>query len=204
MAYKTFHDKIYTKTGSTRRIDRNTALLQSCILLLFHSNWASSWIARIAMRTTANGQLRIAVMPIVEKTWIVLDLDGGLRESAWAKVTPYIAKVEGRYAIERISQYLMNTKEHTRRCNKHSSTCEQGHKQIHSYWRGLIQLDIINKHSLTKSWYDTKNDPQPIELLNLGNIRHTTYESYLCKSQKNEWFYYNSMNCNVEPAAYCI
>ena len=46
----------------------------------------------------ANGQLKIAVIPMMEKTCIVLDFDGGFNENAWASVTPYIANAEGRYA----------------------------------------------------------------------------------------------------------
>lgn len=51
-------------------------------------------------KTAANGQLRIAVKPSVENINSVLLVDGGCKENACARVTPYMAKLEGRKATQ--------------------------------------------------------------------------------------------------------
>jgi len=51
-------------------------------------------------KTVANGQLRMAVQPKVEKTNRVLLFDGGCNENACTRVAPYIAKLEGRKATQ--------------------------------------------------------------------------------------------------------
>jgi hypothetical protein len=56
-------------------------------------------MASIGASATVNGQLIMEVIPTTENIRVVLETDGGWRAKACAIVIPYIAKVDGRYAI---------------------------------------------------------------------------------------------------------
>lgn len=149
----------------------NIPLLNSRMFALLHFDWRRSPITSTKARAIANGQLRTAVIPIVENTWIVLDIEGGFRENACASVTPYIAKVEGRYATYSV-QLKWKGISCTCRCSKHPSAGKENSQQIYSHWRRLVQLYMINKWSLATCWCNRKNDPKTIKLLNLDNINN--------------------------------